>query len=466
LSGGPITSTGTINLASTQLLPTTACAANQIPKWNGTGWVCAADATGASGGSGTVTSVATGAGLTGGPITAAGTIGLAASQLLPTTACGDSQTLIWNSTTSKWICAAWNSGVTGSPNAWLKGSTFSGGNAFGVDSSIGTTDNYSLFLRGSGRYLGVVNNGEGLVIEPVEDTTYLTSNTKSGSLVNRISVGALGGTIAGGGARAVDFFAPDSPNLVTESFGTVGGGRSNSASFYATVSGGGTNTASGSGSVVSGGTNNTSSGYYSTIPGGVDNVASGGWSFAAGENAKATHDRSFVWAGGAGQDTFSEGDNTFKVYSWKGIYMYAGLVGSGGCTLSGETGGWACRSDRNLKTDIQSLNVRDILKRVVEMPVSSWRFKSANSKHIGPMAQDFSKAFGLGAGDTTISSMDSSGVAFAAIQGLNQKLVTEGKAKDAKISALEKKTEKFEALERASEAMKLELAAIKKKLGL
>lgn len=48
----------------------TSCAANQILKWNGTAWGCAADNSGA----GTVTSVGSGFGLLGGPITGAGTL--------------------------------------------------------------------------------------------------------------------------------------------------------------------------------------------------------------------------------------------------------------------------------------------------------------------------------------------------------------------------------------------------------
>ena len=40
---------------------------------------------------GTVTSIATGAGLTGGPISTSGTINLTANQLLPTTACAANQ---------------------------------------------------------------------------------------------------------------------------------------------------------------------------------------------------------------------------------------------------------------------------------------------------------------------------------------------------------------------------------------
>ena len=58
------------------------------------------------------------------------------------------------------------------------------------------------------------------------------------------------------------------------------------------------------------------------------------------------------------------------------------------------------------------------------MPVSKWEYKDAlGESHIGPMAQDFYAAFGLGATDTGISSIDAGGVALAAIQALNQKLV-------------------------------------------
>jgi hypothetical protein len=52
------------------------CASGQLAKWNGTAWACAADIDTNSGG--TVTSVATGAGLTGGPINASGTVSVAA----------------------------------------------------------------------------------------------------------------------------------------------------------------------------------------------------------------------------------------------------------------------------------------------------------------------------------------------------------------------------------------------------
>ncbi len=101
-----------------------------------------------------------------------------------------------------------------------------------------------------------------------------------------------------------------------------------------------------------------------------------------------------------------------------------------------------------------------MLKKVVALPISTWQYKSeVGVRHIGPMAQDFKRLFQVGPTDKGIVTVDADGVALAAIQGLNEKLVSESKTKDAKIFALEKKAEKLDVLER-------ELAAIKKKLGL
>jgi trimeric autotransporter adhesin len=124
LTGGPITATGTIGLAATNLLPTTACANNEITKWNGMAWVCATDNAGA----GTVTSVATGAGLAGGPVTASGTINLAATNLLPTTACAANQIPKWNG--SAWACAA-DSNSGGTVTSLTAGAGLTGGTITG-----------------------------------------------------------------------------------------------------------------------------------------------------------------------------------------------------------------------------------------------------------------------------------------------------------------------------------------------
>jgi len=84
-------------------------------------------------------------------------------------------------------------------------------------------------------------------------------------------------------------------------------------------------------------------------------------------------------------------------------------------------------SDRNAKEHFQTVNPREVLAKVSALPITEWQYKAdkannASSRHIGPMAQDFSAAFALGQDDKHISVVDEGGVALAAIQGLNEKV--------------------------------------------
>jgi trimeric autotransporter adhesin len=74
ITGGPITTTGTIGCSTCAIGPGSSTA-NHIAEFSGTDGVTLKDGGAASGG--TVTSVATGTGLTGGPITTTGTISVA-----------------------------------------------------------------------------------------------------------------------------------------------------------------------------------------------------------------------------------------------------------------------------------------------------------------------------------------------------------------------------------------------------
>jgi hypothetical protein len=98
------------------------------------------------------------------------------------------------------------------------------------------------------------------------------------------------------------------------------------------------------------------------------------------------------------------------------------------------TGTITPNSDRNLKTDFAVVDATAVLAQVAKLPIQQWRFKAEPKgvKHVGPMAQDFQSAFGLGEIPTAIATVDADGVALAAIQGLNQKL----DEKDAEIQDL------------------------------
>ena len=98
-------------------------------------------------------------------------------------------------------------------------------------------------------------------------------------------------------------------------------------------------------------------------------------------------------------------------------------------------------SDRNMKENFSPIDSREVLAKVVSLPISRWNFKEAKSTpHIGPMAQDFYAAFAVGPDNRHIGTVDADGVALAAIQGLNE-IVRE---KDSKIHELEQRMERLE----------------------
>jgi hypothetical protein len=76
-------------------------------------------------------------------------------------------------------------------------------------------------------------------------------------------------------------------------------------------------------------------------------------------------------------------------------------------------------SDRALKDGLSPVDPRQVLARVAALPIGTWSYKGESVRHLGPMAQDFSAAFGLGADDRHIHVTDASGVALAALQGLH-----------------------------------------------
>ena len=75
-------------------------------------------------------------------------------------------------------------------------------------------------------------------------------------------------------------------------------------------------------------------------------------------------------------------------------------------------------SDRNAKSNIVGVDPSEVLNRLLSVPIAEWSYSFEDVRHVGPMAQDFYAAFELGAGETGISTMDTSGVALASIQAL------------------------------------------------
>jgi len=101
-------------------------------------------------------------------------------------------------------------------------------------------------------------------------------------------------------------------------------------------------------------------------------------------------------------------------------------------------------SDRNAKQDFVAVDTADILNKVTKLPLSEWSYKEdAQTRHIGPMGQDFYAAFNVGTDEKHIAPIDESGVAFAAIQALNKKLEAENTDLKQRLAKLEATVEKL-----------------------
>jgi hypothetical protein len=310
---------------------------------------------------------------------------------------------------------------------------------------------------------------------------------------NNIAVNSAYATIAGGVSNDIG------TNSDYSAIG--GGFDNNIAanSDYTTIAGGdgndiGTNSDH---SAIGGGFDNNiaANSLFATIPGGRENAATD-YAFAAGRQAKANHQGAFVWADSTAADFASTGNDEFDVRATGGVNFdgntslfcgsntrqmlnlfgttygvgvqggtlyqrastrfswFKGGVhsdtqndpGAGGTVLmtllsSGLTvnGTFVSASDRNAKENFNRVNPLAVLAKVVALPLTEWNYKTDEDKHrhLGPMAQDFYAAFGIGPDDKHIAMVDADGVALAAIQGLNEKTENSSQRSEVRIQKLE-----------------------------
>jgi hypothetical protein len=364
--------------------------------------------------------------------------------------------------------------VGGSSNTNRGGDSFiGGGNLNRVENSaavvVGGMDNgnaaIGAFIGGGEQNVISISAGYATITGGLRNTSQASLSALGGGIENWIDQSSDWATIAGGYRNVI---ASNSPAA------TVGGGRSNQAYNEA-----------------------------ATVPGGAFNSAIKDYSFAAGFRAKAYHRGSFVWADSLNADFTSTADDQFNIRAAGGVRLsdstpsvsfgattrqmlnlwstnygigvqasslyfrcnnasdldgFIWYKGGGHADGYADPGGgtelmhlvrsglyvngtFVSMSDRNAKTNFATLDTREVLEKVIALPLSRWSYKNdANTTHVGPMAQDFHGAFNVGTDDKHIATVDADGVALAAIQGLNQKL----EEKDAKISALEKRLSDLE----------------------
>lgn len=177
---------------------------------------------------------------------------------------------------------------------------------------------------------------------------------------------------------------------------------------------------------------------------GEQSTASGAASVAMGYHAHTNaRQGSFVFADRSSVDTVRAGVNHsanwrvsggFRIFTTSnlstGVTLQSGASvsnwGQSNAVISTSTGAylstagvWTNTSDVNRKHLFRDINGEDILLKLRALPITSWSYRNENdSRHIGPMAQDFYSAFGLGNDERTIGTVDADGIALAGVKAL------------------------------------------------
>lgn len=158
----------------------------------------------------------------------------------------------------------------------------------------------------------------------------------------------------------------------------------------------------------------------------LEYLGNGQWSNVRPRGLNVGNWQILTSGGDAGSLVFNYGSSNVLKLNPAGSISVPGLLTTASNVISaGEVTCAAVNitSDRAAKEQFKSVSSREVLEKVVRLPITEWQFKSQGEvRHLGPMAQDFRAAFALGRDERHIATVDIEGVALAAIQGLNQKL--------------------------------------------
>lgn len=222
---------------------------------------------------------------------------------------------------------------------------------------------------------------------------------------------------------------------------------------------------------------------------GYRTTADADYSFALGRMASTNgHTGAFVWGDASINDSVqASANNQFTVRARGGIRLRTstatsdnvGVNANTGCDIPGNSGSMSCASSRTLKKNFLAVDGEDVLGRIRQTPVTTWNYvgEDGQVKHMGPVAEDFHSAFGLGTNNTTIGHLDIDGVNFAGIKALDgrtqampstmaeqarqiEQLRAENESRRAATAAAEARSEEVAARNREMEARLARLEAL------
>ena len=137
------------------------------------------------------------------------------------------------------------------------------------------------------------------------------------------------------------------------------------------------------------GTGSVAIGYRST--------ADASYAIAIGQRASANgHTGAIVFSDASTTDsTEASANNQFSLRAAGGIRLFTNSTQTTGVTLNASGSSWNVVSDRARKEAFEVVDGEDVLGRLRDVPVTTWRYVEEDQgiRHMGPMAQDWTRLF-------------------------------------------------------------------------
>jgi len=221
---------------------------------------------------------------------------------------------------------------------------------------------------------------------------------------------------------------------------------------------------------------------------GTQAYATGIYSIAIGSGANTNgKDGSMVIGDDAYfQTAYAAEDNQLTMRFIGGYRLWTSYPDStAGAYMRHGANAWSYYCDRNLKENFEVIDDEWILNQIRSMPITKWNYKKGNTKakYIGPVAQDFYKAFQLGGTDSLgINTLCIEGVSIAGVKALekrtsemkvtmqkiieqNEKLISENEKLREQLSSVSKVSDELLELRKLKAELQEQLKIVKAKNG-
>jgi hypothetical protein len=188
-------------------------------------------------------------------------------------------------------------------------------------------------------------------------------------------------------------------NIASNSYaGLVGGVGNNSAGYASFLGGGQDNSAERDYSVINGGRDNYTNGAYSVVLGGSYDTlsANASHSMAFGRNVFVDDSLRIMFYDGSNSGRF--GVNRDETDGGLSYPIHVGTnTGNGNGAYLTAGGTWTNGSSRMFKERFEQLDGGEVLDLIETLPAQSWEYAGTGERHIWPCAEDFHRAFDVGA---------------------------------------------------------------------